>query len=314
MFKVRFLFLLAALLYFLKTDAQNLANTPPTVKHANKIDKITSAKEIEHLLKSIDKDYARFKVNALKWNDKSYQKLCDSLNVQSFTKADFDNNGYTDMLVIGEYPFSGVYCIMDSGKNKFEVKMLSPRYQDCLPVVSKNGDETFITNYFSKDEEASDNDTTRIEQPVKLIYKFGGFIEHYDSLKNYNIEKIEYSTTMCFGTCPVFSLVINSDRTAEYFATQYNNPNGKFKGTIDKKNYEELIHLLNYMDFPGLEKAYRVNWTDDQGCTLTITYNGGKTKVISDYGKIGTHGLMRVYEILFAFREDEEWTGDIYDN
>ena len=307
MFKLRFLFLVAALLFFFRTNAQNITDLAPTVTHSNKIDKITSAKEIEHLLKSIDRRFTGFKVNTLKWNDKDYQKLCDSLQVKPFEKADFDNNGYTDLLVIGEQPFLDVYCIMDSGGNKFVIKTVSRHFEDCLPVVSTSVNETFITNYNFKYNNWGTVDSPHTITSTKLVYKYGGFIEYYDSSKSYGIEKIEYSTTACYGPCPIFSFVINSDRTAEYVARMNNNPNGKFKGIIDEVSYKELIDLLNYIDFPSLKNDYRVAVTDQQASTLTITYNGGKTKVINDYGLLGTYGLRRAYEILFRLRESEEW-------
>jgi hypothetical protein len=50
-----------------------------------------------------------------------------------------------------------------------------------------------------------------------------------------------------------------------------------------------------------------VGWTDDQTCTLKITYDNGKTKTITDYGKIGTYGLNRVYSILFSLRQNQKW-------
>lgn len=56
------------------------------------------------------------------------------------------------------------------------------------------------------------------------------------------------------------------------------------------------------MDFTNLEKDYAVGWTDDQSCTLKIVYDNNKTKVIEDYGLIGTFGLKKLYQQLFELR------------
>jgi hypothetical protein len=56
-----------------------------------------------------------------------------------------------------------------------------------------------------------------------------------------------------------------------------------------------------------LQNNYAVNWTDDQTCTLTITYNNEQTKTITDYGEIGTNGLRIIYDRLFALRKNQKW-------
>ena len=47
--------------------------------------------------------------------------------------------------------------------------------------------------------------------------------------------------------------------------------------------------------------------TDGQTCGLKITYDNGKTKIIHDYGLIGTFGLDRTYEMLFNLRKNQTW-------
>ena len=90
------------------------------IKHPNKIDKIETVNQIQRLLKSIDKRYADFKViDPTKSTDKNCKRIFDSLNIAPFTKADFDNNGYTDLLVIGDWGDPSIVCIFDQGENKF---------------------------------------------------------------------------------------------------------------------------------------------------------------------------------------------------
>ena len=151
-------------------------------------------------------------------------------------------------------------------------------------------------------------------QQKDLIFKFGDFIEFNKSPKTYKIEKIEYTTGMCFGTCPAFSIEINKDRKgtfkAEYYNTKTKNSkevNGTFKTDINEKSYSEIIGLLNYIDFPNLKDDYSVSWTDDQTCNLTITYNNGQKKKIKDYGLIGTYGLDRLYQLFFELRFNQNW-------
>ncbi len=285
-----------------------------TEKHHNKIDGITTSFEIENLLKSLNKEYGYFKTNdSLKFADNACQKLSDSLKVKFYTKVDFDNNNYTDLLVIGEWEGynHSILCILDSGENNFFVKSLTRRsFQDCTFPVVLTKDNKALINYFGfKEHNWPINDTVQTIESKKLIYKFGDFVEYNDSVVNdYNIQEIKFETTECFGTCPIFSLIINSDRSTTYEAIKYNVLDGKFTSKVDRKSYSELIALLNYINFPNLCNSYRVNWTDDQSCTLKIIYSNGGTKIIKDYGLIGTYGLERVYNMLFNLRNTQKWS------
>lgn len=114
-----------------------------------------------------------------------------------------------------------------------------------------------------------------------MIYKFGDFIEENQSPSNHKIEKIEYSTTMYYGTCPVFNITIKADKTARWNAEMFNEindkeVNGKFNSKITEDKYNDIVNLLNYIDFETLQDDYAVNWTDDQSSTLKITYDNGK--------------------------------------
>ena len=57
----------------------------------------------------------------------------------------------------------------------------------------------------------------------------------------------------------------------------------------------------------NVKEKYAVNWSDDQTSILTITYDGGKTKTIKDYGLVGTFGLNRVYDLIFKLRDNQQW-------
>jgi hypothetical protein len=68
-----------------------------------------------------------------------------------------------------------------------------------------------------------------------------------------------------------------------------------------------LIAILQYIQLDRLDNNYAVNWTDDQTAFIEISYNN-KTKVISDYGEIGTFGLSSLYAKFFNWRKSIQWT------
>ena len=140
-----------------------------------------------------------------------------------------------------------------------------------------------------------------------LILKFGDFYEYNSAPNNFKIEEINFSTSGCYGTCPIFELKIKADRTANYNAQQYNDKNGKFKTTLDTASYNNLVETINYIKLISLKDEYSVNWTDDQTAKLEIKFNNSPTKKISDYGEIGTFGLEHLYDKLFALRKTQQW-------
>jgi hypothetical protein len=279
-------------------------------QYHNRIDKLNDIKSIEKLVASIDKEYIDFQINStLTFVNKDFQRICDSLKIKPYTKADFDKNGYTDLLVVGQGYSPLIICVLDLGKNSFLIKDISnDKNQECaFPKVISNKNQTLIDYYYIKERDWRKYDTIIKVESKKLICKFNDFIEFNDSSNDYHIHKIEYKTTMCFGTCPIFELTINSDRTANYNAISFNEPDGKFTGIIELEKFIELVDLVNYIDFPNLNNSYSINWTDNQSCSLIITYNNGKVKTIDDYGLIGTYGLAKVYDFLFKLRHNQKW-------
>lgn len=288
-------------------------------KLLSKIDSINSGEEVEKLIRSFDKSYESFTLQNINAFQSRYgttyscRRIADSLNItQAFYKSDFDHNGLTDLLAIGNlYNFS-IFIVMNYGQDSLKLNRLTRRsFQDCTFPQIHN--DTILQYYYMPDPDWRTKAKPSLQRK-DLIFKFGDFVEYNPAPKNYNIEKIEYQTTMCFGTCPVFSISIDKNRAGLFKAEAYNRKTedskeikGTFKTTVDEDSYSEIINLLNYIDFPNLKDDYAVNWTDDQTCKLKITYNNGQVKTIRDYGLIGTYGLDRLYQLLFALRFNQDW-------
>ena len=294
-------------------------------KKISKIDNLKTENEVENFIKSFDKKgYEDFTISNIQEIKSRYgedysfcKKIADSLNItKSFYKADFDQNGLTDILVIGNYYNFNIFVVMDFGKGRLKLYRLTRRsFQDCVvPEISKIGDKTVINYHYKSEPNWRDKEQKSEIRNKELVYKFGDFIEYNRNPKEYNIEKIEYQTTMCYGICPEFSITIDKNKKGFFHAKTYNRNGrngkeikGKFTTTIKEKDYKTIIELLNYIDFPKLKDNYAVNWTDDQSCTLKITYDNGKVKEIEDYGLIGTFGLNRLYNLMFELRFNQEW-------
>jgi hypothetical protein len=302
----------------------------------SEIDNLKSQTEVQNLIRKNFKDLSKYEVKKIqdfKRNDfvcEANVKLADELGVnESFYRTDFDKNGFTDLLIIGDdfscYGGMDESCsfrpivLLNFGNEKYKIVNISQNFDDYYTpkIVSKNG-QNLLEIYRTRIKDWENKITYKNPQKQILAYKFDDFIEYNSNNQNYiPIQKIEFSTSGCYGTCPVFDLEINQNQDAKFIAKQFNfnkeletwsdKNEGTFQTKIKDKDFNTLIKLLAYIDFPQLENNYSVNWTDDQTVELKIIYSSGKIKTISDYGASGSYGLKKVYKLLFDLRQNQNW-------
>lgn len=291
-------------------------------------------KQVESFLNTQDSSYNEFEIKPIQdFNSKYFRNeinknLAKKLKVnQAIYKTDFDNNGNEDLLVIGDPK----WCIGENNEScSFNaLVILNHNHKDAKVIsLSTNNTDYFVPKIeylkgkpliaIYKNEILDWEKQTISNKPLKKVleYKFGDFIEYKDVKdNNYNIQKIEYKTSICFGTCPEFEIIIDTTKNATYkainfnFSEEYseNNFEGLYKTKIRNEDYSKIIDLLNHIDFPYLKDEYNVSWTDDQTGTLKIYYNYGKYKEISDYGLQGTKGLEMLHKLLFNLRKEQNW-------
>ncbi len=277
---------------------------------SNEIDNLKTTREMEEFLKKQDGRLDKFSIQSTQkfYEDDGSNKLAVSLGVKAWVKTDLNNDGLTDLLLLGKWhSIKHLIAVLSNRDADFQLHFLNKGPFDNLyfPIVDTL--DNAIVLILHKGAEISKEKQGEIVRTDTLVFKFGAFIELNNTIENHSIKRIEFSTTMCYGRCPVFELLVADDKTAYYNAEMYNKITGEFRTTIDSSSYNLLIKLLNYIDFSRLKDEYSVRWTDDQSCTLMITYDNDKTKTIYDYGLVGTYSLRRVYEILFSLRENQKW-------
>ena len=253
--------------------------------------------------------------------DSSDRKIADSLHIKLWQKTDFNNDGQTDLLVYGIDIANPFLLAVICDKDKYSVKYLTLSYfpPTYFPVIKKDEFGVALLMYQRERSYAPIRINDSVEahslggRPTsklsctKLIYKFDNFIEPNESPVNHIIRNITFSTDGCFGTCPVYTLSINSNREAIYQPKMYCSDTGTFYAIIDTTSYNLTIALLNSTNFPVLLDKYSVEWTDDDTCYLTISYDNDKEKKIEDYGKQGTCGLAALYAELSKLRKTQKW-------
>lgn len=131
---------------------------------------------------------------------------------------------------------------------------------------------------------------------------------------------IEYEAGPCFGSCPIYKMTINADRTAVLEAEHFNFSKGfskgefdkpregTFKTTIKEADYKKLTTLLDDLNAKSLNDKYgKRNITDLSTSFLRIKFADGTEKNIEDYGKKGTEKLMTVYKFFEDIKHNQQW-------
>lgn len=305
----------------------------------SKVDSLVTTEDITAYLKLTDTNFNRFRLKPMKnfrfANDdrKDYERtirnLANTFNIdKSFYKADFDNNGYTDLLVTGDFfhddddpeafghPY--VYAFLNFGVMPPAICYLNNPYfaEVHLPKLETLGNETLLRLYTIPIREHKAPTKGPDTVSVLLSARLGGFTEYNKAPKHHNIEKIQYHAKGCYGKCPTFEITINSDRSAWFIAYGYNfsdktrlidDTEGIFTSTLNTKDFNRITDFINYLDFVILDEQYATPEMHVESAEIIITYNGGKTKTISDYGMAGSYGLRAFYKMMEDLRFNQDW-------
>lgn len=315
----------------------------------SRIDSLNTEAEIQQLVRHADTNYKKFEIRKIADFDRSYRgKDNDSLTKilakklkidKSFYKADLDNNGFTDLIAIGDNHSCSVVnfdsdkkiscdftilAVMNFGKNSLIIKRMQKNHDEAFVPVIKVVDGLDLVAYSRMNYKYyRQNPKPAIYEKSNLMtYKFGNFIEYSKTTTKHKIKKIEFSSGACFGTCPIFKIVIDGNRRANLSAEEYNyerkddlsyikKPNelkGNYTSMITKEKYQEMADLINYLNIESLSNDYMAGGTCQPSSNLIISYDNGKVKTIGDYGVNGTSGLRSLYNMLYDLRFNQKWT------
>ncbi|RZK19087.1 MAG: hypothetical protein EOO56_14900 [Hymenobacter sp.] len=282
------------------------------------IDSLATSAQVRQFVRKWGSNCYRFIVTDSLYQDCVDRQTCLTPdNRRSWVKADFDNDGSTDLLVTGRdsehfVRDRSIICFLNKRQQSPRIIWLAEDGDDCpVAQVGYLRNKAIIRYAHVSLSKLRGAQTTSSRQSVcridTLVFKEPGFIEYSRAPKDYQIQRVAFSTEACYGSCPIFELHVARNGAATYRAEEYNERKGTFTATVDAQAIKELWDLLNYLNFPQLEEKYAVRATDHPTCTLTITYADGKVKTIEDYGEQGTFGLQRAYELLFALRNSQAW-------
>lgn len=291
------------------------------------IDELNTNKKVAKFLeKEINKEYTFKEVF-----DKEVE--ADEEDFEFFVKKiDLDKNGFTDLVVNAYVPL--IIVLNKGDKDYQELNYRNQRFfydnEPELDSIAEIGNEKVLIfeteiqefddaeypnikikenqEVLSYNSETKESEWTIRDVKYKvdsLIVKFGELVEYKNNKPKFNrIKELHFSTTGCFGSCPIFEIKLTSDRNLEYNGKNFTNYSGSKKFKLNQTDYDNLIGLVEYSELKKLKDFYSVNWTDDQTGTLKVIYENGNVKEIQDYGLQGTTNLKAIYRKLFEINKN----------
>lgn len=316
--------IIVVLLVFIFSCSEKKSEYFP-VNGLTEIDSLETVDQIRDFLKNSDLQLNGFKYIQPQFYDPGFnddykiQIELDSI-FHDFvsTKEDFDNNGYTDIILTGEHYRHkfGVIAIMNDGNKSYRKMPLSYLDRNEIPIFPK----LFYKENKPAVELKSKASSWQKEKNgifiKKLAYKWGEFLEPQITNEKYDIVQIEYSSKACHGTCPVFDLILNPDAKSTFIAKYFNfsrgkninrNEEGYFEADLKTEDYSELCEIINFLQVKNLEEYYYSSGLHNPESILKVHFKDGSIKTIEDYGKMGTNGLVYLYNKLSALRFNQDW-------
>lgn len=277
---------------------------------ANRVDNLKTDADVIQFINSLHITNEKLRLASPDEIINKHCHIAPRQNIDIWTKADLNNDGKTDLLVIASVDGSQIInlVMMDKGNDEFNVSEINYTIAfqcEFITTIRKGNQQLLLFHQanFSYDIKAPVED----ERVDTLVYQFNAFIEQNKHPADYHIKSITLSSSPCFGTCPVRELDISQSGYVKYIGGNYSKKQGTFHSVIDNTRLNDLISLINYLDVKALKDNYAVDWTDFPTCYLTITFDDGTVKKISDYGERGTFGLRRLYDSVWALIPAQKW-------
>lgn len=237
-----------------------------------------------------------------------------------FEKADFDNNGYTDLLFNGyssfmdsEYSTRTSLLIFAYGNDSFSVQHLSNflPYAFFSASLLLEGNKNLITIRYAIWDTIADS--LYLKTGTDTLIAFRGNLIEKRTASIYPIEKINYylKTQILIQRAPGFTLTLQSDSSwlmQEVYTddgSHWNEVLSVCKTPPDV--WTHLCELFNQMNFTGMNDVYDIQGSLHAYCIFEINYDKGKTKKISDYNLPATFGLEVIEQLLFNYFSTQKW-------
>lgn len=137
------------------------------------------------------------------------------------------------------------------------------------------------------------NDTLRLAINDTTVIRFKKLFYNLDTLPDF--DQIIYSSSGCYGSCPIIDVSISKDGAVLFQGEGCVNTLGFYSGNLDTNTKDYIFNKFRRANPLKLQDSYSVGHTDDQTLTTTFIQNGKIVKTIHDYGMAATNELTWAY-------------------
>ena len=126
------------------------------------------------------------------------------------------------------------------------------------------------------------------------------------AIESIAIEAIGIERTACFGTCPAYSFIVQTDGSFKYVGENYVDHIGEYTGVIPTFRLKKVLQAIDALDFAALASQYTSNITD-MPAVYTLVVQDGESKVIENYAGVGPAHLWAIEELIDSLVEQINW-------
>jgi len=122
---------------------------------------------------------------------------------------------------------------------------------------------------------------------IDKIEGYGSPFKYQDKYRFYNdtllydlsltVDTIEFSSSLCYGSCPAIALKIDKGLNFEFWGGKYADKKGYYKGEITKLQFDKFESLIRIANIEINDSEFYPP-VDAPYVELIIDYNGNKTK------------------------------------
>jgi hypothetical protein len=120
-----------------------------------------------------------------------------------------------------------------------------------------------------------------------------------------DVSEVGIERTPCYGTCPVYTLIIRSDGTFRYDGEKYVQRLGHHTGRIDRKEFDRLARFAIEIGFTQFTSYSRL--VTDNPTVYTMIAVDGRLKIVMDYARAGPAKLLEFEAMIDKAIQDALW-------
>jgi hypothetical protein len=137
-----------------------------------------------------------------------------------------------------------------------------------------------------------------------LVYAQGHVVNYVAHPRPHCITQVIVENNgQCEGDCPRVRVVIDAERLVGSAVQEFREAGKCYQGKLTATRIQDILAVLQYANFPAFNSNYQARMYDLATTTLTVVYDGGKRKVVRDYGSSGICTLV----VLYGLATDLKW-------